>query len=103
MTLYPISKCTPQRAADMIEKYGTAYIFLYRYPKGMRTIGALPVGLTNISWLKFTLLNGASALLWTGLLVGAGYSFGPQSNAIPLNDHFTIDNGEGFSSHCIRC
>jgi hypothetical protein len=23
MTLYPISKCTPQRAADMIEKYGT--------------------------------------------------------------------------------
>lgn len=23
MTLYPISKCTPQRAADMIEKYGS--------------------------------------------------------------------------------
>jgi len=23
MTLYPITKCTPQRAADMIEKYGT--------------------------------------------------------------------------------
>ncbi|MCR9295007.1 MAG: metal-dependent hydrolase, partial [bacterium] len=22
MTLYPITKCTPQRAADMIEKYG---------------------------------------------------------------------------------
>ena len=65
-----------EKAAAMFEKYGTAYIFIYRYPKGMRTIGALPVGLTNISWLKFTLLNGASALLWTGLLVGAGYSFG---------------------------
>jgi predicted metal-dependent TIM-barrel fold hydrolase len=23
MTLYPVSKCTPQRAADMIERYGT--------------------------------------------------------------------------------
>jgi uncharacterized protein len=23
MTLYPVSKCTPERAADMIEKYGT--------------------------------------------------------------------------------
>jgi predicted metal-dependent TIM-barrel fold hydrolase len=22
MTLYPVTKCTPQRAADMIEKYG---------------------------------------------------------------------------------
>jgi hypothetical protein len=22
MTLYPVSKCTPQRAADMIERYG---------------------------------------------------------------------------------
>jgi hypothetical protein len=23
MTMYPVSKCTPERAADMIEKYGT--------------------------------------------------------------------------------
>ena len=63
-------------AKKLLDHYGTAYMFLYRYPKGMRTIGALPVGLTAISWPKFTLLNAASASLWTGLLVGAGFLFG---------------------------
>lgn len=60
----------------LLDRYGAAYIFLYRYPKGMRTIGALPVGLTDIKWSRFTLLNGASATVWTMLLVGAGYLFG---------------------------
>lgn len=64
------------KAKEMLDRYGAAYIFLYRYPKGMRTIGALPVGLTQMNWQKFTVLNGSSALLWTGLLVGAGYFFG---------------------------
>lgn len=64
------------KAIIMLDAYGPAYIFLYRYPKGMRTIGALPVGLTTIRWRAFTILNAASALLWTGLLVGAGYYFG---------------------------
>lgn len=65
-----------ERAKAMLNRYGSAYIFLYRYPKGMRTIGALPVGLTPMRWQKFTVINGASAFLWTGLLVGAGYLFG---------------------------
>jgi membrane protein DedA with SNARE-associated domain len=63
-------------ANTLLDRYGTTYMFLYRYPKGMRTIGALPVGLTNIRWQTFTVLNAASALLWAGLLIGAGYLFG---------------------------
>ena len=64
------------RAEKLLERYGTAYLFLYRYPKGMRTIGALPVGLTDIRWRRFIVLNAASAVLWATLLVGAGYAFG---------------------------
>ena len=63
-------------ARALLHRYGVAYIFLYRYPKGMRTIGALPVGLTDMTWTRFTSLNAASAGLWTVLLVGAGYVFG---------------------------
>lgn len=63
-------------ARALLARYGAAYLFLYRYPKGMRTIGALPVGLTDIAWPRFTALNAASAALWTALLVGAGYLFG---------------------------
>lgn len=61
---------------QLLERYGAAYIFLYRYPKGLRTIGALPVGLTDISWRRFTILNAASAITWAVLLVGVGYAFG---------------------------
>lgn len=64
------------KAKLMLEHYGTAYIFLYRYPKGMRTIGSFPVGLTSIEWSKFTSLNATSALTWAAILVGAGYLFG---------------------------
>lgn len=64
------------KASKLLERYGAAYIFIYRYPKGLRTVGALPVGLTQIKWTKFTLLNFASALLWVFLLVGSGYVFG---------------------------
>ncbi len=63
-------------ANAVMERYGVAYIFLYRYPKGMRTIGALPVGLGTMPWGRFTGLNALSALLWTAILVGAGYIFG---------------------------
>lgn len=64
------------KAEAMLDAYGWIYIYIYRYPKGMRTIGALPVGLTQMKWSVFSLLNASSALLWTGLLVGAGYYFG---------------------------
>lgn len=66
------------RAAEVSQKYGSAYIFLYRYPKGMRTVGALPIGLSDMPWPRFTVLNAASTALWSGLLVGAGVLFGDQ-------------------------
>ncbi len=62
----------------LVAKYGLAYVFLYRYPKGMRTVGAFPMGLGDMPWSKFTLLNGMSAAVWTFILVGVGYAFGAQ-------------------------
>lgn len=72
----PRIKSLIEKSQRLLERHGTTYMFLYRYPKGMRTIGALPVGLTPITWLRFTLLNAASAITWAILLVGAGYLFG---------------------------
>jgi membrane-associated protein len=64
------------RAAALIARYGRWYMFLYRYPKGLRTIGAFPVGLTGMRWPEFAALNIASAALWSCTLVGAGYLLG---------------------------
>jgi membrane-associated protein len=74
------------RAVAMLDRYGHWYIFLYRYPKGMRTVGALPVGMTQITWLRFAALNAASALVWATLLVGSGYLLGGAiADAIEMN------------------
>jgi membrane protein DedA with SNARE-associated domain len=64
------------RAADLIARHGRWYMFLYRYPKGLRTVGAFPVGLTGMRWPEFVALNVASAALWSCVLVGAGYLLG---------------------------
>lgn len=70
-------------AKALVAQYGWAYIFLYRYPKGMRTIGALPVGLGAMPWATFTILNAASAAVWTFALVAVGFAFGAQvENAV---------------------
>ncbi|MFT4654660.1 MAG: membrane-associated protein [Kangiellaceae bacterium] len=75
----------------LLDRFGKAYIFLYRYPKGMRTIGALPVALTDMTWPVFTALNFASAITWTFALVGTGFLFGSAL------DHFIGDNWGLFS------
>ncbi|GLS91429.1 hypothetical protein GCM10007916_24980 [Psychromonas marina] len=77
-------------AQRLAERYGYAYIFIYRYPKGLRTIGALPIGLTAMRWKVFTLLNASSALLWVSVLVGGGYSFGASFDAFGVSNLTTI-------------
>ena len=76
LSRWPWARRAMERAQRLMARYGALYIFLYRYPKGMRTIGALPVGLGDIAWPRFTILNAGSAVLWTGLMIGAGYLFG---------------------------
>lgn len=78
-------------ANSLVARYGWAYMFLYRYPKGMRTIGALPMGLGSVSWPTFTALNAASAILWTSILVGIGFVFGAQVER-------AVSAGWGFTS-----
>ncbi|MHB2166466.1 DedA family protein [Alsobacter sp. R-9] len=73
----PRLKPLVDRATSLLTRYGRAYLFAYRYPKGLRTVGAFPVGLTDMPWRRFTPLNAASAATWTAVMVGLGYGFGP--------------------------
>ncbi|MGC9494225.1 DedA family protein [Vibrio genomosp. F10] len=79
-----------EKSAALAQKYGTAYIFIYRYPKGLRTIGALPLGLTDIKWRKFTLLNMSSATLWVVVMVGGGFFFGETFDTLGIENLTTV-------------
>lgn len=78
---WPRTKSFIETGKALMEKYGPWYIFLYRYPKGMRTIGAFPVGMSNMPYKLFLLLNVSSALLWGFVLVGAGVFLGTQAQS----------------------
>lgn len=88
---WPRTRAWIARGNRLMAKYGRAYIFLYRYPKGMRTIGALPLGTGPMRWEVFTVLNACSAALWCAILVGAGFVFGQSITDM-------IEKGYGFVS-----
>lgn len=63
-------------ATRLFERHGAWYCFAYRYAKGLRTIGALPIGLAGWRWRRFALINVASAAIWASVLVFGGYIAG---------------------------
>lgn len=58
------------------ERWGTWLILGFRFIYGMRMAGAAAFGATDISTLRFTVLNIVGALLWSVLIAGGGYLLG---------------------------
>ncbi len=63
-------------ALRMIEKYGTLFILSFRLVYGVRNIASIACGLSNISRLRFALLNFIAAGIWAASFVAAGWFVG---------------------------
>jgi membrane protein DedA with SNARE-associated domain len=64
------------RAQALAERWGVAWVLLYRWPKGGRTLGALPLGAAGWSWPRFAPWNLVGSALWAGGLVALGWAGG---------------------------
>jgi membrane protein DedA with SNARE-associated domain len=60
------------RTAALFARWGAAWVLLYRWPKGGRTIGALPLGAAGWRWHRFAPLNLLGGLLWAGGIAALG-------------------------------
>jgi membrane-associated protein len=60
----------------MVTRWGLAWVLLYRWPKGGRTLGALPLGAAGWPWPRFAALNLLGAAIWTIGMVALGWSGG---------------------------
>ena len=57
-------------------RYGYWLIVANRFLSGTRAVISLFAGMSNLDFVKTTSLSFLSALLWSGILVYAGYSLG---------------------------
>lgn len=65
------------KAMAFIERFPNAYIFVFRFLYGLRTVSPIAIGLTRIGARRFVILNALAALIWAGIFVAVGYAFGP--------------------------
>ena len=65
------------KAVGFIERYPTAYILIFRFLYGLRTVSPIAIGLSTISLRRFAALNAVACLLWSGLFTAIGFWFGP--------------------------
>ena len=81
---------TPERiekSEAMIEKYGSAAIFLGRFFPFIRTFVPFLAGCGGMKWHSFAIFNILGGITWSSVFVGLGYFFG----GIPfVSEHFEL-------------
>ena len=64
------------KALARVEAGATAYILVFRFLYGLRTVSPLAIGVSNISARKFAILNAIAAFVWACTMIGIGFAFG---------------------------
>lgn len=59
-----------------LERYDAWFILSFRFIYGIRNISSFAIGLSAITWRRFTGLNLLGSALWAASFVAAGYFFG---------------------------
>jgi membrane protein DedA with SNARE-associated domain len=67
-----------ERVEHMAAKWGTGFIFFGRLLPGIRTLVAIPAGLTRIPFGTFATATFAGAYIWCTLFIGLGYFLGHE-------------------------
>lgn len=64
------------RADQLLRQHPNGFVLSNRFVYGMRLVGGVAAGLTEISLARFIVLNMVSALVWALLFSTLGYLFG---------------------------
>lgn len=70
------------KAVTFIERYPNAFIFVFRFLYGLRTVSPVALGLTNISFRRFATLNALACVIWSAIYTAIGFWFGPTVDRI---------------------
>jgi membrane protein DedA with SNARE-associated domain len=73
---FPAAKKVAPRVDALVQRYKLLAVPMLRFAYGVRTVGPVIVGATNIPAWQFAGLNLLGAFVWATLVAGAGYVFG---------------------------
>ena len=59
-----------------IGRWGDAYVLAFRFLYGLRTISPIVLGTSSYAHVRFVVLNGVGAAIWSFAFGGAGWAFG---------------------------
>ncbi len=69
-------------ALALAAKYSTGFILTFRFIYGIRNVSSFALGMSELAWLRFLVLNFIAALLWAASFACTGYLFGTASKAV---------------------
>jgi membrane protein DedA with SNARE-associated domain len=72
-------------AQRLLERHATLFILSFRFIYGMRNLGAMVIGISDIGVRRFVTLNFIAALIWAVAVIMAGYLFGGAAVAMLEN------------------
>ena len=71
-----LAKPAAARAIGLLHKYPDLFCISFRFIYGLRIVGPLTIGVSQIPARRFVLLNFVSASVWGSVFVWIGYRFG---------------------------
>jgi membrane protein DedA with SNARE-associated domain len=78
----PIWKSRVKKAQNLLERFQTPMILAFRFLYGLRTVSPFVIGMSEVSAVKFLLLNAIGALTWAIVIGSGGYLFGSALEAV---------------------
>ena len=73
---FPRFQSPANRVFRLLERYDTGFILTFRFVYGVRNVTPFALGMSNVSALRFAVLNCVAAGMWAVTFAGAGYLFG---------------------------
>jgi membrane protein DedA with SNARE-associated domain len=87
-----VSEQKIEAAERWFDKYGIYAVLFGRMAPGIREIISVPAGIAKMPIARFTLFTFLGSLIWSVILVFAGYLLGNSWDAMSesLSDYFTV-------------
>jgi membrane protein DedA with SNARE-associated domain len=78
LTRFPSLSVRAQPVNQLIQSYHASLIVGVRFMYGLRIVGPITIGMSNVAAWHFALFNMLGASVWAMLIAGAGFLFGPS-------------------------